>query len=169
MARLKVSDDSLRLMATRVHWVREKAHQANLGKGKMDGASMEAVAEKAAALHALALEFCSEHPVPLETVKQRVLTEWSQGCERIDCEISAALLEKSDSFQIAQQMPCFKSLLEDSLFRTPVSSAQEACMASMQIDSKQNVFFIRLCKQNKNNLQIIVLDHNHYYNNAQKT
>ncbi|CAK9096491.1 unnamed protein product [Durusdinium trenchii] len=125
MARLKVSDDSLRLMATRVHWVREKAHQANLGKGKMDGASMEAVAEKAAALHALALEFCSEHPVPLETVKQRVLTEWSQGCERIDCEISAALLEKSDSFQIAQQMPCFKSLLEDSLFRTPVSSAQE--------------------------------------------
>lgn len=52
--------------------------------------------------------------------------QWAHGCEQADCEISAALLEKTETFQVAQRMPCFKAMLEDSLFKTPVTSAQEA-------------------------------------------
>ena len=125
--RLKVSDKSLRIMVRRIHWDQE--HQAPGSRSqqkKMDDRACELMAEKAACLVSFAEEFCSEHPISMETVQEKILDEWSTGCKRIDMELSAQLLEKSDSFAIATHMPCFKALLEESLFRAPVSSSQEA-------------------------------------------
>ena len=93
---------------------------------KPDDRACELLAEKAACLVSLADEFCSEHPITMETVQKKILDEWSSGCKRIDMELAAQLLEKSESFAIATHMPCFKALLEESLFRAPVSSSQEA-------------------------------------------
>ena len=123
--RLKVSDRSLRIMVRRIHW--EQEHQAPGTRSlKMDDRACELLAEKAACLVSLADEFCSEHPISHETVQRKILDEWSTGCTRIDMELSAQLLEKTDGFAIATHMPCFKALLEESLFRAPVSSSAEA-------------------------------------------
>lgn len=111
-------------MTRRVHFVHENAK--NKIKHKLEPAAMENIAEKAAALVSLAHEFRANHPVEFAVVQEKVLQEWSHGCDRIDMELTAALLEKSDDFAPGSHMPCFKSLLEDSLFKAPVSSNQEA-------------------------------------------
>lgn len=129
MCRVRVTDVSLRLMTSRVHFTKEHP-VPNMPSKKDDSGAMEAVAEKAAALTSLAAEFCSEHPVSIEVVREKVLEEWARGCERIDCELTAALLEKNEGFQVGQSMPCFKALLEDNIFKAPVSSTQEASAQS---------------------------------------
>ncbi|CAK9068414.1 unnamed protein product [Durusdinium trenchii] len=129
MCRVRVTDDSLRLMTSRVHFTKEHP-VPNMPSKKDDSGAMEAVAEKAAALTSLAAEFCSEHPVSIEVVREKVLEEWARGCERIDCELTAALLEKNEGFQVGQSMPCFKALLEDNIFKAPVSSTQEVALRS---------------------------------------
>ena len=124
--RLRVSDRSLRIMVLRIHWEQEHQSCEKRGQKKPDDRACELLAEKAACLVSLADEFCSEHPITMETVQKKILDEWSSGCKRIDMELAAQLLEKSESFAIATHMPCFKALLEESLFRAPVSSSQEA-------------------------------------------
>ena len=94
-------------------------------QAKCDLAHMENVAEKAAVLSSFAKEFCREHPIDMSVVEERVLKLWSSGDDRIDMELHAALLDKGDDFEIVKNMPSFKSLLDDSLFKAPVSSAQE--------------------------------------------
>lgn len=112
-------------MTKRVHWTHEKP---NGKKPKLDAAGMDAVAEKAAALTSLAAEFCQNHPVDIAVVREKILLEWAHGCDRIDMELTAAVLEKTDDFQVSVHMSAFKALLEDSIFKAPVSSAQEAGM-----------------------------------------
>lgn len=50
---------------------------------------------------------------------------WSSGDDRLDMELHAALPDREDDFKIVKNMPCFKGLLGYSLFKAPVSSAQE--------------------------------------------
>ena len=107
--RLRVSDRSLRIMVLRIHWEQEHQSCEKRSQKKPDDRACELLAEKAACLVSLADEFCSEHPITMETVQKKILDEWSSGCKRI-----------------ATHMPCFKALLEESLFRAPVSSSQEA-------------------------------------------
>lgn len=118
--RLKVTEDSLRLMVRRVQSFDQYHNQA-----KCDLAHMENVAEKAPVLSSFAKEFCREHPIDMSVVEERALKLWSSGDDRIDMELHAALLDKGDDFEIVKNMPSFKSLLDDSLFKAPVSSAQE--------------------------------------------
>ncbi|CAL1146424.1 unnamed protein product [Cladocopium goreaui] len=126
--RLRVSNRSLRIMVLRIHWEQEHQSCEKRSQKKPDDRACELLAEKAACLVSLADEFCSEHPITMETVQKKILDEWSSGCKRIDMELAAQLLQKSESFAIATHMPCFKALLEESLFRAPVSSSQEVEM-----------------------------------------
>ena len=118
--RLKVTEDSLRLMVRRVQALDQYQNQS-----RCDMAHMEGVAEKAAVLSSFAKEFCREHPIGMEVVEDRVLKPWAAGDDRIDMELHAALLDRNDDFEIVKHMPCFKTLLGDSLFKAPVNSAQE--------------------------------------------
>lgn len=87
---------------------------------------MDSMAEKAAALISLRNEFCQNHPIEMSVVQEKIIKEWCRGCDRIEMELTAAVLEKADDFQVGVHMACFKALLEDSLFKAPVSSAAEA-------------------------------------------
>ena len=124
-ARLKVTEESFRLMVKRVQLAVEN-WRPELGKRPVyDVTYMEGVAEKAAALCGLAKEFCKEHPVDYDVVNAKVLKCWAEGDERIDMEVHAALLEKLEQFEVGLNMPCFKALLDDAIFKAPVSSDQE--------------------------------------------
>ena len=88
-------------MVLRIHWEQEHQSCEKRSQKKPDDRACELLAEKAACLVSLADEFCSEHPITMETVQKKILDEWSSGCKRIDMELAAQLLEKSESFAIA--------------------------------------------------------------------
>ena len=114
--------ESLRFMCNRVQKQAEMGMAQNASKKDVNW--MEQEAEKAAAITSLAKEFCQEHAVATDLVEQRILVAWANGDERIDMELNAAILEKLDSFEVGK-MPCFKALLDESIFNAPISSAQE--------------------------------------------
>ena len=123
--RLKVTDDSLRLLVKKLQHTVEN-WRPELGKRPIyDVNFVEGVAEKAAALCGMAREFCKEHPVAYDQVEIKVLKPWAEGDERIDMEVDAALLEKQETFEVGLHMPCFKSMLDDAIFKAPVTSDQE--------------------------------------------
>lgn len=124
-ARLKVSDESFRLMVKNVQNSVESWRSDMCKRPVYDLVFMEGVAEKAAALVSLAKEFCKEHPVAMTVVEEKILKAWSEGDERIDMDVHAALLEKLDQFEVGLNMPCFKALLDDALFKAPVASEVE--------------------------------------------
>lgn len=96
--RLKVTEDSLRLMVCRVQSLDHCCNQSKVrcnthGKCGCEGSSSDKI--------------------------------WSSGDDRLDMELHAALPDREDDFKIVKNMPCFKGLLGYSLFKAPVSSAQE--------------------------------------------
>ena len=77
--RLRVSDRSLRIMVLRIHWEQEHQSCEKRSQKKPDDRACELLAEKAACLVSLADEFCSEHPITMETVQKKILDEWPRS------------------------------------------------------------------------------------------
>ena len=109
-----------------VQFLQETA--ADYCRRKLDVQSMEAAAEKAAALTSMINEFSALHPIPQDVLREKILKEWARGSDRIEVELNAALLDKADTFEIAVHMPSFKALLDNHLVAAPVSSSTEASL-----------------------------------------
>ncbi|CAK0897612.1 unnamed protein product [Prorocentrum cordatum] len=131
-ARVKTSEESFLLMVERAQNSYEMSNP-NL-RWKLTPANAEALAERASACLAMAAELQLQVPIPEQKIKDAFIEQWRMGSEHVDFELQAALMDKSDTFDVAMHMPTLKKLVDEHVFSTPVSLATDAQQA---LDSDQ--------------------------------
>ena len=90
-------------------------------RSKYNSQHIEKMAETAAAIWSLGNEFMAQCAVPKEMVEREWFEAWAQGADHIDMEVQAALLDKADSFEVAQHIPSLKRLVDAHILSAPVS------------------------------------------------
>ena len=112
--RVRTSEDSMRLLVKRV--------QATHGKGvrlymkKLDTKELEALAERAAAVENMGKEVQQTVPLSNEVLEKEWWGPWAAGSEHINREVQVHLMDKSETFQPAQNIPTLKGLVDNHLF-----------------------------------------------------
>ena len=132
--RIKTTDASFELMVRRVQNTFEDTSKDM--HFKISVAQAEALSERAAACLALAAELQLQVPVPVEKIKDAFIEAWAMGSDHVDTELQAALLDKSDSFDVTLHMPTLKKIVEDHVFSAPVSLEADA-RAALDVDTFQ--------------------------------
>jgi hypothetical protein len=119
VSRLKTTPESMALFVQRVQTAHEK--RPDYMRKKMDQSSMEAFAERAAALWHLAEEIKLHTPLPAASIDEHWLSAWAEGSDHVEMELQSLLLDKNEMLDIAT-IPTFKRLLDQHLFNAPVQA-----------------------------------------------
>ena len=127
-----VTAESMTLMVKRVQNLNA---DNKLAKKKITALELEVMAENAAVLYQLAVEFQKSTPVGDETIKEKWLDAWAGGPPHVDTEVRALILEKSESLKLAS-VPTLKSIMDTQMISMPVqpSEAQSARLAKDEFD-----------------------------------
>ena len=106
-----------------------------LAKKKITALELEVIAENAAVLYQLAVEFQKSTPVGDEIIKGKWLDAWAGGSPHVDTEVRALVLEKSESLKLAS-VPTLKSIMDTQMISMPIqpSEAQSARLAKDEFD-----------------------------------
>jgi hypothetical protein len=132
--RIKTTEESFNLMIKRAQNAFEKT-TPNL-RWKLTPANAEALAERAAACLSLAGELQLQVPIPWQKVLEAWVEPFANGSEHVDFELQAALLDKSESFDLAVHIPTFKRLIDEHVFSAPLTLSTDAQKA-LDTDSFQ--------------------------------
>ena len=141
-----VTSESMVLMVRRVQHLNADANK--LAKKKITASEMESIAETAAVLYQLAVEFQKSSPVSDDIMKEKWLDAWAAGSPHVDSEVRALIMEKSDSLKLAS-VKSLKAIMDAQMISMPVqpSEAQSARLAKDEFDL--------LIKQMDYDLQVI--------------
>ena len=97
-ARVKTSDNSMSLHMHRAIAVHKQSPPHY--RKKPDKREMELMSERAAAVYETGQELLREIPITPAKLKEKYYDRYETGCNRIEVDISAALLEKNEKFNI---------------------------------------------------------------------
>lgn len=118
VARIKTSKDSMALCVKRTQTIHES--QPIYMRKKPDTSMIEALSERAAAVHSIGNEVLMSVPIKPEIMQKEWFNAWSSGSDHIDVEVQVALMDKSDSFQPSQHIPTLKKIIDTHMFSSPV-------------------------------------------------
>ena len=88
---------------------------------KPDVLRVEQLSERAAALWHLGQELNNNVPIKESVLKKEWYEAWANGCNHIDVELQAILLEKRDDFEVTKNVPMFKRIVEEHIMTAPVN------------------------------------------------
>ena len=132
LPRVKSSEDSMRMLVQRVQATHEKA--SRLVPKKLDTNTLEALAERAAAVENMGKEVQQTVPLSKEVLEKEWWGPWAAGSEHIDREVQVHLMDKSETFQPAQNIPTLKGLVDDHLFKyCPIGQSLNA-KSALEVD-----------------------------------
>ena len=126
----RTTDESMALM---VDHLQNKHLTRNAFNKKPDISEVEACAQMAAACHHLAVELLQQVPVPSEKIKEQWLENFRMGEGNVESELETILLDKATNFNIQQDVPTLRRLVEELNFTRPVAVTPEA-EASLVLD-----------------------------------
>ena len=115
---IKTSDESMDLMTTRASAVQEASPMYL--RRKLDQTAVDGLSERAAACLGLASELQKHVPVAQKAIDEFWINAWSAGSEHIDLELQAALIDKSDDFDVCKHVPTLKRLVDQHVFLMPM-------------------------------------------------
>lgn len=123
LPRLLTSEGSMILMVQHM----QETHALRVNKGvdiekvkKLDLASVETIAERAAAVYNLAQELSQEVPIARKVIEDQWLHAWVEGNTQIDHEVQSLLLDKKDAFDIKKDVPTFRALCDAHIQSKPL-------------------------------------------------
>ena len=131
LPRVKTCDESTVFAVKRLQNTHEKLPMYM--RKKPDIAHIEAVSERAAALHHLGQELQLSVPIKSEDLEREWYNPWSMGSEHVDVEVQVAVMDKSDSFSVVQNIPTFRRLIDAHLCQAP-SGPIAADKAALDVD-----------------------------------
>ena len=142
LPRVKSSEDSMRMLVQRVQATHEKG--ARFFQKKLDTNTLEALAERGAAVESMGKEVQQTVPLSNEVLEKEWWGPWAAGSEHIDMEVQVHLMDKSETFLPAQHIPTLKGLVDAHLFKSgPI------VQSSTQKDALEVDEFALLLKQLK--------------------
>ena len=116
LARVRSSEESMRLMVRRVQDIHE--HTLKVMRKSIDAHTLEVVAERAAAVVNFAKEVQHTVPVTDTVLEKEWLEPWAAGSEHIDMEVASHVMDKYEGVQPAQHVPTLKRLVDAHLFQS---------------------------------------------------
>ena len=105
----------MRLLVQRAQATHVKAARLYM---KFDTKDLEALAERAAAVENMGKEVQQTIPLSNEVLEKEWWGPWAAGSEHIDREVQVHLMDKSETFKPAQNIPTLKGLADDHLFKS---------------------------------------------------
>jgi hypothetical protein len=104
---------------------------------KLEVNQLEALAERATAVWHLAKEVQLLAPLSDLVINREWFDAWAFGSEHADVEAQVALMEKSDSFLVTQNIPTFKNMVDNHLFSGAPVVEVVAKMSALEVDDIQ--------------------------------
>lgn len=128
-----VTSESMILMVRRVQHLNSDANK--LARKKITASEMETMAETAAVLYQLAVEFQKSTPVSDDIIKEKWLDAWAAWSPHVDSEVGALIMGKSDSLKLAP-VKSQKGIMDAQMIAMPIqpSEAQSARLAKDEFD-----------------------------------
>ena len=89
---------------------------------KLDNQTCEETAARACVLLAIVEELLLASPVARGDLNSEIIQPWRMGDDHIDMEIQAAMIDQSETFNPAKDLPSVKRVLDAHIFKTALST-----------------------------------------------
>ena len=132
IGRLRTNADSMRLVIKRFCTTQESMPKCMMRKPTAP--EVDSLSERGAVVWATGQELMDRIPIKLEVVETKWYNKWADGSEHIDTEITAAILEKRDDFDVLKDIGTFRELIDLHHTNAPVAMEPSAAHA-LEVDA----------------------------------